>query len=100
MTEEAIIKALEKFLDEDLSSDVLEENTWYQDGDQLIPGTYTLTTDAQSIETGEIIALKKNRIVVEDYLDPAGDFKNINIYKVKHKATNQNIYITNKDITR
>jgi hypothetical protein len=100
MSEEAIIKALEKFLDEDLSSDVLEENTWYQDGDQLIPGTYVLTQDAQSIETGEIIALKKNRIVVEDYLDPAGDFKNINIYKVKHKATNQNIYITNKDITR
>lgn len=100
MSEKAIIKALEKFLDEDLSSEVLEENTWYQDGNQLIPGTYVLTQDAQSIETGEIIALKKNRIVVEDYLDPAGDFKNINIYKVKHKATNQNIYITNKDITR
>ena len=100
MSEKAIIKALEKFLDEDLSAEVLEENTWYQDGNQLIPGTYVLTQDAQSIETGEIIALKKNRIVVEDYLDPAGDFKNINIYKVKHKATNQNIYITNKDITR
>ena len=81
MSEKAIIKALEKFLDEDLSSEVLEENTWYQDGNQLIPGTYVLTQDAQSIETGEIIALKKNRMAVEDYLDPAGDFKNINIYK-------------------
>ena len=100
MTEEAIIKALEKFLDEDLSSEVLEENTWYQKGDQLIPGTYTLTTDVASLETGEIIALKKNRVMVEDYLQPAGAFRNINIYKVKHKNTNQYIHITNKDITR
>ena len=100
MTEKAIIEALEKFLDEDLSSEVLEENTWYQDGNPLIPGTYVLTTDVASLETGEIIALKKNRVVVEDYLQPTGTFKNINIYKVKHKATNQYIHITNKDITR
>ena len=79
MSEEAIIKALEKFLDTDLSTEVIEENTWYQDGDQLIPGTYTLTTDVTSLETGEIIALKKNRVMVEDFLPPAGVFKNINI---------------------
>ena len=100
MSEEAIIKALEKFLDTDLSTEVIEENTWYQDGDQLIPGTYTLTTDVTSLETGEIIALKKNRVMVEDFLPPAGVFKNINIYKVKHKNTNQYIHITNKDIMR
>ena len=100
MSEKAIIKALEKFLDEDLSSEVLEENTWYQEGDQLIPGTYTLTTDVASLETGEIIALKKNRVMVEDFLPPTGVFKNINIYKVKHKNTNQYIHITNKDIMR
>ena len=100
MTEKAIINALEKFLDEDLSSEIIEENTWYQQDDKLVPGTYILTTDVASLETGEIIALKKNRVVVEDYLSPAGAFKNINIYKVKHKNTNQYIHITNKDITR
>ena len=100
MTEKAIINALEKFLDEDLSSEIIEENTWYQQDDKLVPGTYMLTTDVASLETGEIIALKKNRVVVEDYLSPAGAFKNINIYKVKHKNTNQYIHITNKDITR
>ena len=100
MSEKAIINALEKFLDEDLSSDVLEENTWYQQDDKLVPGTYMLTTDVASIDTGEIIGLKKSKVVVEDFLSPTGAFKNINIYKVKHKTTNQNIYITNKDITR
>ena len=100
MSEKAILDALEKFLDEDLSSEVIEENTWYQQDDKLVPGTYMLTTDVASIKTGNIIANKKNKIVVEDFLPPHGQFRNINIYKVKHKATNQDIYITNKDITR
>ena len=96
----ALLDALEKFLDEDLSSEVIEENTWYQQDDKLVPGTYMLTTDVASVKTGNIIANKKNKIVVEDFLPPHGQFRNINIYKVKHKATNQDIYITNKDITR
>tara|TARA_B100001109_G_C18732248_1_gene412538 strand:- start:135 stop:719 length:585 start_codon:yes stop_codon:yes gene_type:complete len=100
MSEKAILDALEKFLDEDLSSEVIEENTWYQQDDKLVPGTYMLTTDVASVKTGNIIANKKNKIVVEDFLPPHGQFRNINIYKVKHKATNQDIYITNKDITR
>ena len=100
MSEKAIIDTLEKFLEEDLSSEVIEENTWYQQDDKLVPGTYMLTTDIPSITTGEIIANKKSKVMVEDFTAPYGQFKNINIYKVKHKNTNQDIYITNKDITR
>lgn len=100
MSEKAIIKTLEKFLDEDLSSEVIEENTWYQQNDYLVPGSYMLQTDIASLETGDIIAFEKNRVIVEDFTAPIGTFKNINIYKVKHKNTNQYIHITNRDISR
>jgi len=91
---------LEKALDTDLSTDIIEENTWYQQDDKLVPGNYILQTDVASLETGEVIALKNNRVIVEDFTSPIGQFKNINIYKVKHKNTNQYIHITNRDISR
>ena len=101
MSEKAIIKALEKYLETDLNSNQLDENAWYQDyEDRLMPGNYILQDDAISLETGEVIALKNSKIIVEDFLSPCGSFNNINIYKVKHKNTNQYIHITNRDISR
>lgn len=101
MSEKAIIKALEKFLDEDLSINQIDENLWYQDyEDRLMPGNYILQSDILSPITGETIALKNQRIMVEDFQSPIGSFANINIYRVKHKATNQDIYISNRDISR
>jgi hypothetical protein len=101
MSEKAIIKALEKYLETDLNSNQLDENTWYQDyEDRLMPGNYILQEDAISLETGEVLALKNSKVIVEDFLSPCGSFNNINIYKVKHKNTNQYIHITNRDISR
>jgi len=101
MSEKAIIKSLEKFLETDLSSEQLDENAWYQDyEDRLMPGNYILQSDILSPVTGETIAFKNQRIVVEDFKSPIGSFQNINIYSVKHKATNQDIYISNRDISR
>jgi len=101
MSEKAIIKALEKYLETDLNSNQLDENTWYQDyEDRLMPGNYILQEDAISLETGEVIALKNSKVIVEDFHSPCGSFNNINIYKVKHKNTNQYIHITNRDISR
>ena len=101
MSDKAIIKALEKYLDTDLESNQLDENTWYQDyEDRLMPGNYILQTDVVSLETGEPIAFANQKIIVEDFLSPTGSFNNINIYKVKHKNTNQYIHITNRDISR
>lgn len=101
MSEKAIIKALEKYLETDLGTNEIHENTWYQDSeDRLMPGNYILQEDAVSLETGEVIALKNSRVNVDDMLYPCGSFNNINIYKVKHKNTNQYIHITNRDISR
>jgi hypothetical protein len=101
MSEKAIIKALEKYLETDLSTNQIDENTWYQDyEDRLMPGNYILQTDAVSLETGEPIAYANQRVVVEDFMTPVGSFNDINIYRVKHKNTNQYIHITNRDISR
>ena len=101
MSEKAIIKSLEKYLETDLEVNEINENTWYQDyEDRLMPGNYILQEDAVSVETGEPIAFKNERIVVEDLQTAVGSFAHINIYRVKHKRTNQDIYITNRDISR
>ena len=101
MSEKAIIKALEKYLETDLQTNEINENTWYQDSeDRLTPGNYILQEDTVSLETGEVIALKNSRVNVDDMLYPCGSFNNINIYKVKHKNTKQYIHITNRDINR
>ena len=101
MSEKAIIKALEKYLETDLSTNQLDENTWYQDyEDRLLPGNYILQTDVVSLETGEPLAYANQKVVVEDFTTPVGSFNNINIYRVKHKNTNQYIHITNRDISR
>lgn len=101
MSEKQIQKTLEKFLEEPILDDIQEENTWFQTTeDRLMPGTYTLVHNILSPQTGEEIAFENEKIVVEDFAYPAGSMFNINIYKVKHPKTRQEIYISNRDITR
>lgn len=100
MSDAKILKTIEKALDIELTDD-LNENYWYQDSEaRLYPGNYVLLEDVASPTTGEIIALKNQRIVVNDLQSPVGSFSNINIYRVKHSKTNQDIYISNGDISR
>ena len=61
---------------------------------------YVLTEDIASATTGEVIALKNQRVAVKELQAPIGSFSNINIYRVKHSQTNQDLYITNGDICR
>ena len=50
--------------------------------------------------TGEVIALKNTKIEVKEKAQPHAVMFGKNIYKVKHLATNQEIYISNGDIER
>ena len=96
-----MLEMLEKALDIEVDPYELNENTWYQDEDSnLYPGNYILTEDTVSPMTGEVIALKNTRVIVENLQEPIGKFQNINIYRVKHYKTNQDLYISNGDITR
>lgn len=97
MTEEDIQKVMSELLD---SAEELEESKWFQEDDKLRPGTYSLTDDICSPVTGEVIALEKSKIKVDNFLEPVDRLFEQNIYKVKHALTGQEIYITNREIKR
>tara|TARA_B100000902_G_C27314793_1_gene920557 strand:+ start:1200 stop:1781 length:582 start_codon:yes stop_codon:yes gene_type:complete len=97
MTEEDIQKVMSKLLD---SAEELEESKWFQEDNKLRPGTYILTDDICSPVTGEVIALEKSKIKVDNFLEPVDRLFEQNIYKVKHALTGQEIYITNREIKR
>ena len=44
--------------------------------------------------------LNENTWYQENLQAPIGKFQNINIYRVKHSKTNQDLYVSNGDITR
>lgn len=97
MTEQDIEKAMAQFLD---SAEELEESKWFQEDNKLRPGTYILTDDICSPVTGEVIALEKSKVKVNEFLEPVDRLFEQNIYKVKHALTGQEIYITNREIKR
>ena len=101
MTEDEIKSVLDKMDDTDWNQLPMNESKWFQNEDnQLNPGEYTLTRDIASPITGEYIGLAKSKVVVEDVTDSYDTFFGCSVYKVKHKLTNQEIFITNHDITR
>ena len=100
MSEKKLLKTLEKALDTQFENE-LNENYWYQDQEaRLMPGNYILVEDTISPITGELIAKRNERVSVDDFKTPVGSISNINIYRVKHSKTNQDIYISNRDISR
>ena len=100
MSEKKLLKTLEKALDTTFTKEI-NENYWYQDEEaRLMPGNYILVEDTVSPITGELIAKRNERINVDDFKSPVGSISNINIYRVKHSKTNQDIYISNRDISR
>tara|TARA_B100000575_G_scaffold290661_1_gene294784 strand:- start:765 stop:1358 length:594 start_codon:yes stop_codon:yes gene_type:complete len=101
MSDEKMLEMLGQALDMDINPYELNENKWYQDPNaNLYPGNYILTEDIASPITGEVIGLKNTKVIVEELQSPIGKFQNINIYRVKHSKTNQELYVSNGDITR
>ncbi len=99
MSEKALHKVMAKVLNaEDIEE--IEESAWFQEDNKLNPGNYTLTEDICSPLTGELIALSNSRIRVDNQIEPTDRLFEQNIYKVKHQLTNQEIYITNREIKR
>ncbi len=100
MSDAKLLKTLEKALDIEFTEE-LNENYWYQDDEaRLMPGNYVLTENIASPVTGEVIGFMNEKIIVEDFKSPIGSISNINIYKVLHNKTKQEIYISNRDIKR
>ena len=100
MSDARLLKTLEKALDIQFEEE-LSENYWYQDTEaRLMPGNYILTEDMASPITGDIIGFKNEKVIVDDFKSPIGSISNINIYRVMHNKTKQDIYISNRDIKR
>jgi hypothetical protein len=99
MSEAKIAEVLDKALEGNLE-DPITESTWFIKEGYLNPGVYTLTKDIVSYTTGEPIALKNSKVIVEDFTVPHSKFWNSSIYEVKHVLTKQNLYISNEDIKR
>ena len=98
LSEDEIMKIIEEYTD---IQDLNEDNDYLMtDFEELIPGTFILRQDTISPKTGEVIALKGSKVVTESITAPVGRFAGINIYEVKHKLTNQNIYVTRSNIER
>ncbi len=101
MSEDEIKHVLDQMDETDWDQLPVNESKWFQNEDnQLNPGEYTLTRDIASPITGEYIGFAKSKVVVEDVTEPYDTFLNCSVYKVKHKLTKQELFITNHDITR
>ncbi len=99
LSEEELEAVVSEFLEVDeLQS--LEEATWFQENNKLKPGDYKLTKNVAHLSTGEVIAFTKDKVIVNEFLEPTDRIFNQNIYKVKHAKTGLEIYITNEDIKR
>lgn len=100
-TNEQIEKVLDA-MDIDVS-EFLGESTesWFiGESHTLNPGTYTLSETAFNVEGDPIGSIGTSIIVSESSEDPVDFVLGYNIYKVKHKMSGQDIYITSNNITR
>ena len=99
LSEDELMSLLDKIGDFDTS--INESKDWKQMSDySLAPGTYTLTETILSPKTGENIALKGTQVVVSEGCEPVDSILGQYIYKVSHKNTKHDIYISCEDIKR
>lgn len=96
------IKTMLKRSNVDADSLISEStSSWYILADNtLAPGTYSLTQDVALPTTGEMLARKGTRVIVDESNHPHGYILNEPIYKVKHAQTKQEIYISAMDLIR
>jgi len=74
---------------------------WFESANGVLsPGTYFLTDNVNSVETGELIMLKNQRVVINDFLKPHDNVIGCNIYEVYIENLSRNIYITSNNLTR
>ena len=91
---------LEEATGETITDTHFNENKWFETDTGLNKGTYTLTEDAVSPVTGEVIALKGTKVNVQEKTTPCSTILGKSIYKVVHVPTKQEIYVSNGDIKR
>jgi hypothetical protein len=109
MTDEQIKSAIVAATDGDGDDNTLEailsegasQVSWFILGDDsLAPGSYDLKRDIASPVTGEVIARKGTRVVVDEGTKPSGLIFEEPIYRIRHIQTGTDIFVCAEDITR
>jgi hypothetical protein len=78
---------------------ILERSEWFiTDNDMLSYGVYRLRNEKMINSTYDVVCNQKDQIRVNEDAYPVGQVFGINIYKAKHLATNQDIFITANEI--
>jgi len=86
---------------DELLSESKNELQWFVLGDDSIaPGSYDLTNDIAAPTTGEVIARRGTRVVVDEGTTPIGFVFDEPIYRIRHAHTHQEICVCAGDITR
>ena len=96
MDEESIREVLDEIFGDLESIDLSENNVNHR----LTPGTYFLTNEIASINTGEIIGFINNKVKVNDFAEPYGSIFGLNVYQVEHVNTKQKLLVTSADIKK
>jgi len=100
LPESKLRSILEEVTGEKIADTHFNENKWFETDTGLNPGTYTLTENAVSPITGEVIALKGTKVNVKEKTMACSIIFGKSIYKVIHEPTQQQIYVSNGDIKR
>lgn len=74
------------------TSDILAESTWFTlDNGSLTPRTYRLQEDKEEYNKGDWVR-------ADDNCMPVGDVFGINIFKLKHVRSNQDVFVTSGEL--
>lgn len=101
MSDKKILRIMEEITGTPLDVSILNESTWnLTENSQLKSGNYVLNRDVALVSSGQILALNRTAVIVENDTAPTGQILGVNVYKVHHCKTQQPIYVTQQDITR
>mgnify|MGYP001242470088 FL=1 len=95
LSDDSLLKITEECGYEPL--DFLSEsvNEWFvMDEKLLAPGRYRIYNSKIVNSTFEELINPKDKIIVEPHCYPVGDVFGVDVYKVRHEQTNQEVYVT------
>ena len=79
------------FIKEDVDWFVIEDN-------ELSPGTYRIKNESMIINNFNDVVKAKDKILVKEDNKPVGDIFGLDVYRVIHKPTNQEMYVTSSEL--
>jgi len=101
ISDRALAKVIKEVSGIDPRLVTIQESQWYVNDDATLrPGLYKLIRDMPLQLTGDMLALKKTAISIDEKCSPIGNIFGVNVYNVTHCKTKQKLVITQYDIVQ